>query len=303
MKRTISTLCALTIVVSISAANIVDDYFKKCRQSNSNDYAMENTIVADFTTAKLLKALNPYYSDTTLFIRQQACYLTYKKGLQNKKGENTAIVSRLVNGLNDKDNGLRGTIIGYLHNFSPAEFNAEAKTLITNQLKNPHRPHYGELALLAGFIGVGRDELQLQLTQAELPAHIKWNIALALARMGNKEQLNYCVNKVKQAPVNSAMVQYLLPDLVYTRQKAALDYCVELLYSDKKLCLTANPDLSENILCAYPIIELIAPVIVDFPAEIDAGIGITISDYEQMLHMLRDWFNVNKNYTIRTDIY
>ena len=303
MKKSIFFLFAMVIAISIAAANTVDDYFKKCRQTNSSDYAEVTKIISDFNTGKLLEALTPYCSDTTLFVRRQAHYLTYKKGIQNKTGENTTIVSRLVSGLNDTDNGLRGTIIGYLQNFSPTEFNTESQALITDQLNNERRPHYGNLVLLAGFIGVGKEELLSQSLKTELPVQTKWNIALALARMGEEKQLNYCVSRVKQAPVNSRMVNFLLPDLVYTRQKAALDYCIELLYEDKKLCTTANPDLSDNILCAYPIIELIAPAIVGLPVEVEPGIGINTTDYTKMLQTVRKWFNANKDYKIQTDTY
>ena len=304
MKHFFITLTILlSCATSIFATDTVDDYFKKCRQSNSSDYATVNKIVSAFDSEKLLKALSPYYSDSVLFVRRQAYYLTYKKGIQNKVGENTSIVSRLVMGLNDSDNGLRGMILGYLQSFLSSDFDTEAQTIIVEQLKSVNRPHHDQLLLLAGFVGAGREELLNLLLKPELPTRKKWNIALALARIGDEKQVNYCVEKVRQAPINSGMVSYLLPDLVYTRQKAALDYCVELLYSDKKLCATANPNLSDDILCAYPIIELLAPVIVDFPVKVDAGIGINTNDYPKMLQTVRDWFNANKDYRIQTDIY
>jgi hypothetical protein len=193
---------------------------------------------------------------------------------------------------------LTGQLLEYLQSFAVADFDDEAQALIIENLKTLNRPHYEDLVLLAGIIGVGYDELHLQFLTAGLPVKKKWNIALALARMGEKEALEYCIQKVKKAPVNSEIVGYVLPDLIYTRQKAAIDYCVELLYSDEKRCHSPNPDYSEAIPCAYRIIELLAPVIVDFPLEVDPAIGLESDDYPKTLQAVRDWFRTNKEYRI-----
>jgi hypothetical protein len=117
--------------------------------------------------------------------------------------------------------------------------------------------------------------------------------------MGNGETAAWCVQKARKAPVNSNTVGYLLPDLIYTRQKTAIDYCVELLFSDEKLCMPPNPDLSEKIPCAYRIIELLAPAIENFPIEVNPSIGLESDDYPKTLQTVREWFQANSNYKIK----
>jgi hypothetical protein len=296
----------LLIVLSCNlniAAGEIDDYFEKCRQSGRGDYAAETQILENHTLEELAEALTVFFRDTTLIVRQQACYLIYKKGIQTTTSSRKIAVNCLTKGLNDVNGGLVGLLIEYLQNFSPADFDAESQSLILDNLKKIKRPHYEDLVLLAGFTGVGRDELYRQYSTPDLPIRKKWNIALALARMGDKESLDYCIQKVKQAPVNSNLVGYVLPNLIYIRQKAALDYCVELLYSDEKLCSSPNPDCSESILCAYRIIELLAPAIIDFPLEVNPAIGLESDDYPKTLQTVRDWFRTNPDYQIKTDIY
>jgi hypothetical protein len=300
--------CAVVLLLFLSGytdivAGEIDGYMEKCRLSGQTDYATEIQIVSNHSMEELAAALNKFYSDTTLIVRQQAYYLTYKKGIQISGIDRRIAVKRLVKGLADTHGGLLGQLVGYLQTFSVADFDAESQTLITEALTKINRPHYDDLVLLAGFVGVGRDEFYRQYLNPELPIKKKWNISLALARMGEEEPLNYCLNKIKKAPVNSSMVAYLLPDLVYTRQKTAVDYCVELLYSDDKLCSSPNPDYSETIPCAYSIIELLAPVVVGFPVQVDRETGLETDDYPATLQSIRDWFKANTGYQVKTAIF
>ena len=297
MRLLYTILLFLSISTLSAQANTISDYFDNCRKTGGSDYSAGIQIVKNHNAAQLLQALDSYYADTLAFVRQQAYYLTYRKGLEQKENIQ-AIVVRLSKGLDERDSSLRGRIIGYLQAFPLSAFDEEAKILISNNLNNPNTPHFDELVLLAGFVGVGSSELVRLSMNSDLPTRQRWNVSLALARIGSENVLQSCLNRVKRAPVSSELVAYLLPDLVYTRQKAALDYCVELLYSNEKLCKTANPDLSESILCAYPIIELIAPVIVNFPVHINPSIGIDTDDYDALLQTVRTWLEENREYEI-----
>ncbi|MDR1385023.1 MAG: hypothetical protein LBJ67_14415 [Planctomycetaceae bacterium] len=210
-------------------------------------------------------------------------------------------VYRLVQGLSDEDNGVIGQRVGELKMFAVADFDAASQAEIVRLLKRPNYPHYNDIALLAGYIGVGKAELMQHYQNPGLPVRQKWNIVLALARMGEKAPLEYCLSKIKKAPVNSYAINYLFPDLIYTRQKAAIDYCVEWLHSDEKLCQSPNPDYSASIPCAYAILELLAPVIEAFPVPVDPVIGLETGDYEKTLQEVRKWFKAHPNYQIKTD--
>ncbi|GHV66733.1 hypothetical protein FACS1894199_10780 [Bacteroidia bacterium] len=243
--------------------------------------------------------------------RQETYYLAYKKNTGESPAQRNAAVKLLVNGIADTNGGLVGQVLEYLQAFPITDFDTESQSIIIGHLTNPHTPHYEDLVLLAGYVGIGRDELNHQYFSQNESKNVsknvstmrKWNIALALARMGDKEKLNYCLQKIKKAPMNSNIVGYALPNLIYTRQKPALDYCVELLYSDEKLCRSPNPEISETINCAYRIIEQLAQVIVGFPIQVNPSIGLETDDYPKTLQFVRDWFKANPEYTIKTDTY
>ncbi|MDR3094105.1 MAG: hypothetical protein LBU62_05635 [Bacteroidales bacterium] len=279
------------------AADETISYFENLRLSRLSDHAVEQSILKKHTIEQLAKKISHYYTDTLTVIRQKAFYLTYKKGLQSAHSGRTVAVRHLLIACNDADGGVIGQVLRYLQEFSAEDFDDACKIMINSKISQTRMSHYKELALLAGYIHTGMKDLQGVLMKPNLPVQHRWCVSLALSRMGNATQTEWCLNRVKKAPVNSDLVAYILPDLVYTRQKEAIDYCVNLLNSDAKLCESQNPDISEKINCAYLIIPLLAPVIADFPVAIDA-LGDIEGDYTQALQKVRNWFSVNKEYTI-----
>ena len=286
-----------------ASAGEVADYLRQYRESARTDYVWETKIISEYSLDKLVAELDTFYADTLPLVREKAYYFTYKKGKQIPSGHRTTAVTRLVKGLGDADGGLIGQVIGYLQAFDPADFNAESQAFISSRLRNTRMPHYGGLAQLAGFAGIGKEVLYQLYLQSGLPVRTKWYIALALARMGQADAMDYCLKKIKKLPVNSELISYGLPDLIYTRQKQAIDYCVELLQSDKNLCRSPNPDISESISCAYGIMELLAPVIADFPVQTDVSGTLDTDDYPQALRTVRAWLSANTGYTINTTTY
>ena len=305
LNKKINKICLILLLFTSCHINIIagdiDNYFAQCRQTGRSDYTIENKILSKYGTEKLTKTLQPYYTDTLLIVRQQAYYLTYRKGNNASALERKIAVSRLVKGIPDTNGGLTGQLLDYLQSFSVSDFDKESRNRIAEQLKYVDTPHYDTLVLLAGFIGVGYDRLLEFYHNPDWSVRKKWNIALALARMGNEEQTAWCVQKAKSAPVNNSLINNVLPDLIYTRQKEAIDYCVELLFSDEKLCASPNPDLSERIPCAYRIIELLAPAIEDFPVKVDPSIGLESDDYPKTLQTVREWFKNNSDYKINKE--
>ena len=104
--------------------------------------------------------------------------------------------------------------------------------------------------------------------------------------------------QIKQQPLNDDVVYELLPDLVYTRQKDALDYLVAIIQSDEKRCQSADPEAEQNIRCGYRVLELLAPVIADFPLTLDESGDLAVSDYPQALEEARRWLTEHEDYKI-----
>jgi hypothetical protein len=284
----------------VNARPFADDiviYFETLRQSKPADYHKEKAILETYTVEQLTESLLPFYTDSLVSIRQKAYYLTYKKGLQTVNGKTIAVRS-LLKGCTDPNGGVIGQTLRYLQEFAPEDFDQACRALIAGKIPNTRMPHYKELAMLAGYIHTGRDALFQVSLEQDLPDRYRWYVSLALARMGDADKTAWCVNRVKKQPVNNDIVSYALPDLIYTRQKEAIDYCVALINSDDKLCYSQNPDISEKMICGYQIMALLAKLIVDIPVSLDESGDIVGTDYQKILQTVRDWFATNANYQI-----
>ena len=79
---------------------------------------------------------------------------------------------------------------------------------------------------------------------------------------------------------------------------------LEEILSDDKNCFSSNPDNEVPIICAFRIMAQVGYHINDFPVEVDQyGLASDIS-YDQILRIVRQWINNNKEtYTIRKEVY
>jgi hypothetical protein len=131
----------------------------------------------------------------------------------------------------------------------------------------------------------------------------RWAAMLALARMNDQQAIDDVLNRVKRMPVGDAVVYEVFPDLVYTRRPEAVSYLVEALNNDAKNCESANSDDTERIPCAYRVMEMLAPIIENYPLKQNASGDIETYDYPMALQTVREWFKINKAYKILRDTY
>ena len=249
--------------------------------------------------SETLATLQPYYTDTLPTIRAQAYYLTKQVGTNSQDAAlRQSAVSQLITGLQDEASGNVGRVHGYLTTFRPADFTTSSRQTIANLL-NQRPPHFSRLLRLVGSLGMTQQIATLHNLLPELSGRDRWAARLALARLGDQEAIATVLSRAKQFPVNDDVVYELLPDLIYTRQKEAIDYLVTIVQSDEKNCEPADPDASENILCGYRVLELLAPVIQDFPLTIDASGDLAVNDYPKALQQARRWLKEHIDYQIR----
>jgi hypothetical protein len=97
------------------------------------------------------------------------------------------------------------------------------------------------------------------------------------------------------------VVYEVFPDLVYTRKREAIDYLIEALNSNSKNCESANAENAERIPCAYRVMEMLAPIIENYPLKRNESGDIETNDYPTALQKVKDWFKENKNYKILKD--
>ena len=253
----------------------------------------------------LLREIGPYCRDSLQKIRYGAYYLFYRTGSKSSDREyKTEAVHHLLAGCKDEAISLRGNCAKWLTVFYKDDFNAEAHTQLF-QLLRQGTAHYDKLLLLAGYVqppGI-KDSIQTQLLQRKLPSKIKWAAYLALARCGDSEAISYIQEKAASLQVNDSYMYVLLPDLIYTRQKALFDKLIAILMSNEKNCRSADPDNEVPILCGYRVMEALAPVIKDFPIPTDQDGDIVSDDYRLALKKCREYFRINLNYSIKTNRY
>ncbi len=302
MKKLLLYSLILLTYVPVLSANDIDNYFQEYKTTGKSDYKTEQEIIRTNKLDKLISQLTPYYTDSLTIIRQKAYYLTYKKGISGTE-KNEAAVLKLLEGCNDRNGGIVGQNLGFLKDFSPATFNKQARKNIEDLLNKRHAVHFKKLAMLAGYVGISPESLEKQLLMPDITKEKKWALSLALAREGKTEQIEYCLNVIKKMPVNNDLMNYILPDLIYIRQKEAIDYCIILLNSDEKLCSPSDPDKQGKILCGYYMMEQLATVVIDFPYKIDGTGSLITEDYESALNTVRKWFQTNPTYKLNTEIF
>ncbi len=250
---------------------------------------------------EVLTALSPYYSDTLTTVRVQAYYLTKQVGTRSQdKALRQQAVSQLTRGLQDEDSGISGRVHSYLTNFGSGDFPSEARQLLSNLL-GQQPTHLSQLLNLVGALNMTDQIPALQSLLPGLSARDRWAAQLALARLSNPEALATVLARVKRYPVNDDLVYEALPDLVYTRQKDAIDYLVAIVQSNERNCESADPEATENIRCGYRVLELLAPVIQDFPLAVGESGDLAVDDYPQALQQARQWLEQHPDYQIISD--
>jgi hypothetical protein len=239
-------------------------------------------------------------ADTLYEVRRLACSFIAQSGKQAQIPEvRTRAVNMLLGTVSDKDSRIANTAADHLKQFVFNDFDSTARqTLGTLVASQPFA--YATVLKLVGFLGMSTQTgiIRNKLNNAKLSNAEKWAANLALARLGNGDAINFCMNAVRQAGLNTDVTYDLLPDLVYTRQRQCFDYLVEVINDTRPLCDSPNPDLAGKIVCAYRVMEYVAPVIENFPLKVGPTGEIIAPDYPKALKTTRDWFRTHKDYKI-----
>jgi hypothetical protein len=282
----------------------IERYFADAAAGKS--YAVSNALLTVISLPNLISLASPGLSDKDAFVRYKAIDLIRRKGmLTSDKGEKSVITSLLTEACKDSDSGNSGVASKSLLLFNTADFTSQTVDSM-NALLIQKPFYYERIIRIAGFIKNERTAgilQQLKDVDSTLSKKEKWAVDLALARTGNAESLEYCMGKIKSIPVSDDAVSYLFPDLLYLRQPAALDYMLQEVLSDEKKCHSSNPDNEKPIVCAFRILELVAPVIDGFPVKLTSYGELEVNNYDEALKSARTWISSVKNYEIVSNIY
>lgn len=282
--------------LSQSIPQHIQTYVEQLHQSQS--VAAPSALREEKNAKEVIEIAPQYFSDTLSRVRAKM-YGLVGEAVVNSKDQNLRqlAVEQLVKASADFEN--LDLLLLKLSAFKKSDFTqASRDTLVVLFRKKP--PYLDQLARLVGSLQMTslKDDLMVLSGPTTSNQRIRWAALLALARMGNAEATQSMMKRVQRLPVNDDVVYEVFPDLIYTRQRQAIDYLIVELKNDEKKCTTADAEDETPITCAYRIMELLAPVIEKYPLEVDTSGDIKTKDYKKSLGTVRAWFEKNKDYGI-----
>jgi hypothetical protein len=268
----------------------IDTYFESVL--NGVNYSLSSDIIKGAESKKILKLAGQNIGNINPQVRYKIIDLVKRKALVESDFKiKKKFVQFLIESAKDPDSGNSGVASKSLTLFAAADFDKQAgDSIYCLLLKKPY--HYDQVIKLAGFLNFNNCHELLQkklVSDSLLTAKDKWVIYLALARMGDSTSMKFCFEKVKTQPLSDKMVTYIYPDLVYTRQPVAINYLLSQILSDSKECCSPSPETDEKTICAFKIMELVAPVITNFPIQVTAYGDLEIDNYGDALTKVQNW--------------
>lgn len=298
----LSLLCSGAHAVAQKNDKLLEVYFSEVRANKFPVIPKQLTIAEN--ARHTLDQITPYLHDTVLNVRAKAYTIVNLAGNNSRQNDVRAdAVLKLIAGAIDQNAGNAGLALDYLSNFLSTDFNAVAKDSLGSLFT--HRPyHFAKIIRLTGFAGLTNLINQIRpLTQPGNPQQVRWSAILALARMGDPSAIANMMTRVKKLPVSDDVVYQIFPDLIYTKNREAFNYMIEVMASDEKNCLSADAENEQPIPCGYRIMELLAAAIKNYPLALDKSGDIKSDDYLRSLAAVRYWFSQNSNYEIIVERY
>lgn len=250
----------------------------------------------------LTELLNTYAHDSVTDVADEAYNIVALAGRNtNDAAGRQAAVRFLAGGLNNGSSRIVSNNISRLRYFGKTDVDTAAQRLIEERLNKWNAIYYEQVAKMAAQLGVGYEQiLSRQMIDKESDVETRWAMHLAMARLGEQRDIDFVTRRAASIPYEYVedLMRLIIPELIYTRQKQAIDVCVKILQDDDCKCASANPTVDTKILCGYRIMELLAPVVKGFPYAASVTGMIETDDYEGALRVVRKWFADNPDYEV-----
>ncbi len=294
-------LCIVQYAPAQDISNELHSYFEKIRTGTGANYppTKQNSVQAG---AQLILTL-PFLSDSNRTVRAKACELVVHLAIRAADSIRQKGVNHLLNVCLESEAETTGVALYLLRKFTKDDFDEFSRNKIKSLFDS--KPGFViELVRLAGFLELV--ELKSKIRNYSLPGHrhaLRWAALIALARLGDEQAIADVMLRVKRIPVNDDLIYNVFPDLIFTRQCLAFDYLIEVLNSPASNCQSADIERPIPIPCGYRVMELLAPVVEDFPFQPGAAGDLETDDYPGALEQTRHWFSTHPQYTIITKRY
>lgn len=275
-------------------AQILKDYFE--RAANGHAIAITAKQISEIPFHYVMEISVPFLKDQNPRLRYRAIDIIKRAGSMSwNEAERKTAVTMLTEACKDPDGGNSGVASSGLTLFKRNDFTQQVSDTIA-ELLGRRCYHFERMIRIAGFLenpSTVRILDNLKPNDSTLSAREAWAVELALARAGKSKSLDYCLQKISSEPVNDNSVTWLFPDLVYIRRPESINYILNEILSDEKKCISSNPDREEKIICAFKLIELVAPVVEDFPVKLTRYGEIDTDNYDETLLHVREWIQQN----------
>lgn len=245
---------------------------------------------------EVTEALGKYVSDTALAVRYEALNLYSQAALKSKdktlikKSIRYIVGNALFNGM------INNQVVNLLKRYSRQEFESDELQLMRSLMEGQEN-NIGNLAKVYAFAAgpVSQNDLRALLARPGLGKGDRKDIKLALVRSGDEAYAQKMSETLKQQVVNDELIYSALPDVLYTKNKEMFAWLLNAVMSDAKKCSSANNDDPAPMICAYRLIEQLAPQIPDFPVKVNDKGEIDARDLNQALAEVRAWITKNKD--------
>lgn len=217
----------------------------------------------------------------------------------------TQSISFFIKSLDNIDVRISSKVIRYLTMFNKNIYSTNQVRLLESKLKS--NASYSNLVILLGYVGniSTIDSIkQIFPNSRKFSKNEIWATYKALARLGDGNSIDYCVKKISTFGINDEVVDYIFPDLAYISQQKSFDVLIEAILSDEASCSSLNPNSDFKIICAYRVLELLAPRLKNFSINLLPSGDLNVTDYSNALENARKWLSENRNqYQINTEIF
>jgi len=303
-KEKILILLFIIIGTNIFAQKYeIEQIIQSARKGEVFNGNIENIYKSENET-KVLKLLKPYCTDVTQQVRIQSINIIATVGKKSKNIDTRIqAVDILSQACLSKDKLTIFNSVSQLKYFKKEDFSEQAKKTISNIIQNTP-PYYNDFVLLAGFLQLNnlKDFFKKQILNEKLKFSTMWKIDIALARMNDYDAIATAIALIKlnNSKIDDNFIYDIVPDLIYTRSKVIYSQIlIEILNSNEKNCMPANPNSTEKILCAYRVMEYLAPVIENYPYKLSVSGDLETENYDKALENIRNWFANNPQYKIK----
>lgn len=298
MKHFIAVLLIITSTSGFSQSDLTSQINLLMNQirAGSAGNTEKAKILSNPNFKEVSQSLSKFFTDSSSAIRYESLNINTQIAIKSK--DKIVIIKAIQDNVKNcvMNGSINNQIAGLLKKYNKSDFSAEELLLINNTLQSQQN-NLGTLTKIYAFAGQPSvsSDINLLLSKPNLTKSDKRDLKLALVRCGDERLTNKMYETLKLQVINDDLIYSALPDVIYTKNKLLFGHLLNAILSNDKKCSSANNDDNTPIICAYRLIEQMAPHINNFPVAINEKGEINSKDLGKTLIEAREWISKNKD--------